>query len=108
MRKRKLPPGTPAGRPKANHTLMTEAFRKYVIERVIAEQGPLMDALLARAKKNSDKALDMALERVLGRPVTPLEHSGEGLEQLTNAIMTLLGVDPKKKQKGQEETETDE
>ena len=94
-RKRKLPPGTPAGRPKANHTIASEQFRKYLIEQIVEHQGPIIKKLIERAEGGSEKALEMVFERVIGRPITPLEHSGEGLEALTNAILNALGGNKK-------------
>lgn len=35
---------------KANHTIQAEAMRKYVVERIAAEIGPIMDAQIALAK----------------------------------------------------------
>lgn len=80
-----------AGRKKAPHTIATEAFRKRLIEKIIKEQDPIIEKLIERAKTGSEKAIEMILERVIGRPITPLDHGGEGLEALTKAILSALG-----------------
>lgn len=79
-----------AGRKKAPHTIATEQLRKYIIEEVIKAKAPIIRKLIERASGGNEKAAELLLERVLGRPITPLEHSGEGLEALTNAILGLL------------------
>lgn len=85
-----------AGRKKAQHTIASEAFKKYIINEVVKKKSPIVKALIDKAMAGDVKAADLLLERVLGRPVTPLDHGGEGLQELTNAIGNLLS--PKKKE----------
>lgn len=81
---------------RAPHTLQSEQFRKRLIEKIIERQDPIINKLLERAEGGSEKALEMVMERIIGRPITPLEHQGEGLEQLTNAITKILTGKSKK------------
>lgn len=92
---RKLPKGfggkqANAGRKKASHTIASEALRKYIINEVIKVKKPLIKKIIDGALAGNEKNQEQLLERVLGRPITPLDHQGEGLEALTNAITTIL------------------
>lgn len=82
--------GKPAGRPKARHTILTEQFRKHLIERLVAEQDPIIDALIKNIKAGKEKSIEMGIERIIGRPITPVDFQGEGIEALTDAINTIL------------------
>lgn len=64
------------GRKKAAHTLATEAFKKALVEAVIREKEPLIKALIAKGKKGDVPALREIFERVIGKVVVPMEHSG--------------------------------
>jgi len=61
-----------AGRPIAAHTIQAEAFKKYLIERVILEKKPLVQALIRKGKKGDVPALKEILERILGKVMQPL------------------------------------
>ena len=59
-----------AGRPKgsqASHTLKAQAFQERLIERVLEEQEPIIEALISQAKEGKIPALKEIFERVLGR-----------------------------------------
>lgn len=61
-----------AGRPKAAHTKQAEALKKYLIERVVFEKKPLIDALIEKGKKGDVMALREILDRVLGKVIQPI------------------------------------
>lgn len=59
-----------AGRPKGSlstHTIQAQAFKNRLIERVTAEQEPIIDALIKQAKNGQVPALKEVFERVLGK-----------------------------------------
>lgn len=56
------------GRPKAKHTIQAEALKKYLIGRVFAERKPILDALIAKAKKKDVAAINSLLDRTIGKP----------------------------------------
>ena len=66
-----------AGRPKAPHTKAAEAFRAYLIAETMKEKEPIVKALIRAAKNGEVKALAELLDRVLGRPVTPIAGADE-------------------------------
>lgn len=66
-----------AGRKTASHTLEASKFREELIRRVIKEQGPIIDALISRAKEGDVRALSEVLDRVIGKVTTPLDLDPE-------------------------------
>jgi len=65
-----------AGRPngsKATHTIQAQALKERLIERVLDEQEPIINALIKQAKKGQIPALREVFERVLGRVKTNIE-----------------------------------
>jgi hypothetical protein len=56
-----------AGRPKAQHTKQAEALKSYLIQQVIKEKDPLIQALITKAKSGDVPALKEVFERVLGK-----------------------------------------
>lgn len=80
-----------AGRPlgsKAPHTIQSEALRKYLIDRVISEQEPIITALIEKAKTGDVPAAKELLERSIGRVKEQVEHTGDfGLQTILADIM---------------------
>lgn len=66
-----------AGRKKASHTIQAEAFKAYLIAKVIKEKEPIVQALIAKAKTGDVPALKEVFERVLGKPI-PILPDDEG------------------------------
>lgn len=61
------------GRPKGSvstHTLQTQEAKKYIIEKVIAELDPILDAQIRKAKKGSTFAFKELFERAFGKVPT--------------------------------------
>lgn len=61
---------TGAGRPKGSisgHTKEALIFKEELIKRVLAEKGPIIDALIKKAKKGDVHALKEINDRVLGK-----------------------------------------
>lgn len=56
-----------AGRPKAAHTIEAEALKKYLIEQVVLQKGPLVQALISKALIGDVPALKEVFERSLGK-----------------------------------------
>lgn len=67
-----------AGRKTASHTLEASKFREELIRRVIEEQGPIIDALIFRAKEGDVRALSEVLDRVLGKVTQPMDVTSDG------------------------------
>ena len=65
------------GRPKANHTLLAEQGRQYIIERVHKELGPIMDKAIAMAIEGDAATRKDLLDRAHGKPKEIVEHTGE-------------------------------
>jgi hypothetical protein len=68
-----------SGRKKAPHTIQAEAFKAFLIEKVIAEQEPIVTALISKAKSGDVPALKEVMERVLGKPVPILDPEDAAL-----------------------------
>ena len=82
-----------AGRPKgkvSNATLDARKFREYVVQRVIKEKGPLVDAAIREAKMGNMAALNLLLDRVIGKQPLPLEHDLGG--NLAEIILKQIGA----------------
>ena len=62
---------------KAPQTLQVEAFRTLLIQRVIEEQEPIIEALIKKGKTGELAALKEIFERVLGRVKEQMEVSGQ-------------------------------
>ena len=59
--------GKKGGRPPGTHSLRVDELRAYIVERIIAEQEPIIDALIRRARSGDVQAIREALERSAGR-----------------------------------------
>ena len=68
-----------AGRRKAPHTIQAEAFKAFLIQKVIEDQEPIVRALIDKAKTGDVPALKEVMERVLGKPVAVLDPDGDTL-----------------------------
>jgi len=66
------------GRKKAQHTIQAEAFKKFLIERVIKEKGPIIEALIKKGKKGDVQALREIFDRILGRANQSLDLTSGG------------------------------
>ena len=62
---------------KAPQTLATEEFRKLLIQKVLEEQEPIIQALIDKGKLGDIAALKEIFERVLGRVKEQMEVSGQ-------------------------------
>lgn len=83
-----------AGRPKgskASHTIQAEALKKYLIEQAIAAKAEVIAALIREAKRGDVRAIKELLDRILGRPVDPVELSGKdgGAIQIRGVEITV-------------------
>lgn len=56
-----------AGRPIAQHTIQAEKLKAYLIEEVLKEHGPIIKALIDKAKTGDIQAIKEVLERSLGK-----------------------------------------
>lgn len=65
-----------AGRKKAPHTIEAEKAREYIVQRVSEELEPIMDQLIAKAKKGDMAAIKDLLDRAYGRAKETVEHQG--------------------------------
>lgn len=79
-----------AGRKKASHTIEAEEYRKLLIARVREEAGPIIDALIAKARKGDVQALKEINDRVLGRA-----HQQVGLDEETISALTFRWLSEK-------------
>ena len=76
-----------AERPKGSisgHTKEALIFKEELIRRVLAEKGPLIDALIKKAKKGDVHALKEINDRVLGKA-----HQSLGLDDDTIQALTI-------------------
>jgi hypothetical protein len=70
-----------AGRPKgsqARHTIQAITFKKALIDAVLKEKKPLIDALVAKAKTGDIPALREIVDRVLGRATESIDLTSGG------------------------------
>jgi hypothetical protein len=75
--------GRLGGRPKAPHTIATEALKKFIIEKVTAEKEPIINALIAKAKDGDVPAIRELYDRALGKATQPVsmdEDMFEGIQ----------------------------
>ena len=75
-----------AGRPKgavSGHTKEALIFKEELIRRVLAEKGPIIDALIKKAKKGDVQALREINDRPLGKPHQQLGLDDETINALT-------------------------
>lgn len=76
-----------AGRPKgavSGHTKEALIFKEELIKRVLAEKGPIIDALIKKAKTGDVQALKEINDRLLGKP-----HQQLGLDEETISALTV-------------------
>lgn len=67
--------GKKGGRPKgskASHTLAAEKAREILIMKLVAEIGPVADALIEKAKAGDIQAIKEAFERAFGKSAQPI------------------------------------
>lgn len=67
--------GRKGGRPKgskASHTLQTEAGRAFVVATIAKHLGPLIDAMVEKAKKGDTQAFKELFDRGWGKSPQPL------------------------------------
>jgi hypothetical protein len=72
--------GKKGGRPKgskANHTIVAEQGRAFVIAIIAKNLKPLIEAMVQKATKGDVHAFRELMDRGWGRPVQALEHSGK-------------------------------
>lgn len=65
-----------AGRPRGTNGIQAEKAREYIIRRVSEELEPIMDQLIAKAKKGDMAAIKDLLDRAYGRAKETVEHQG--------------------------------
>lgn len=65
--------GMKGGRPKAQHTIATENARKYVVERIAAELGPIMDKHIELAKQGDASSLKYLTDQLIGKAKETVE-----------------------------------
>jgi hypothetical protein len=71
-----------AGRKKASHTIQAEKLREFLIAEVIKEKGPIVKALIEKAKGGDTQAIKEVLERAIGKVREQVELNG----QLTHTL----------------------
>ena len=64
---------------KNKKTLEREVFERYLINEIIKERKPLIEALISQGKKGNVKALQQILDRAMGKVKDTLEFEGEKL-----------------------------
>jgi hypothetical protein len=92
--------GKKGGRPKSGHTLATEAMRRFLIEKVNEEFGPIIQAQIDLAKglhvieqgkdgevrryqrEPSESAAKQLVDQAIGRAKESIEVSGDLFEKL--------------------------
>jgi hypothetical protein len=73
-----------AGRPKgavSGHTKEALIFKEELIRRVLEEKGPIIEALIGKARSGDVQALREINDRLLGKP-----HQQVGLDETINAL----------------------
>lgn len=83
------------GRPKANHTIQAETFKKFLIEKVIAEKTPIIEALIKKGKKGDVQALKEIFDRILGKAQQNLDLTSNG-KTIAAILDEIDGPTPKK------------
>ena len=75
-----------AGRKKANHTIAAEAYKKYIVEEVVKQKGPLVKALIDKALTGDVAALKEVHDRALGKvkEAFDLTSGGKAIPLLAN------------------------
>jgi hypothetical protein len=75
-----------AGRPKgavSGHTKEVLIFKEELIRRVLAEKGPIIEALIKKVKTGDVQALREINDRLLGKPHQQLWLDDETISALT-------------------------
>jgi hypothetical protein len=75
-----------AGRPKgavSGHTKEALIFKEELIKRVLKEKGPLIEALIGKAKTGDVQALKEINDRLLGKPLQQVGLDDETINALT-------------------------
>lgn len=80
-------PGRGQGRKKGSKSLASEAYRQFLIKEVSKEKGPIVAALIEKAKRGDVLALREINDRVLGRATehVDLTSGGNPIPLLGNA-----------------------
>jgi len=66
------------GNKKQNHTIQAAALKQYLIEQVIKESEPIVQALIAKGKQGDVQALREIFDRILGRSKENLDLTSGG------------------------------
>ena len=66
-----------AGRKKGFSAIQAEKSREYIIQQVEDSLKPIVNGLISRAKQGDLKAVQILFDRAFGRPITPIETTGE-------------------------------
>lgn len=78
-------------------TIKKEVITEYLVDEVIRERKPLIQALIQKGKKGEVKALNLIFDRVLGKVTEKFEYDlgQESLKEL-ESFMRLLALGPPK------------
>jgi hypothetical protein len=66
-----------AGRKKAPHTIQAEQLRAFLVAEVLKEKGPIVKALIEKAKAGDTQAIREVLERAIGKVKEQVELNGQ-------------------------------
>lgn len=66
-----------SGRKKGFSAIEAEKAREFIIQRVNASLEPIIDSLISKSKQGDIRATQILFDRAYGRPITPIETTGE-------------------------------
>jgi len=79
-----------AGRPKEKRTIQAEKLREFLIAEVIREKGPIIEALIAKAKTGDIPAIKEVLERTIGKVKETMDVNTFGDETLNATLLKAI------------------
>jgi hypothetical protein len=79
-----------AGRPKEKRTIQAEKLREFLIAEVLREKGPIIEALIAKAKTGDVPAIKELLERSIGKVKETVDVNNMVSEPLHETLIRAI------------------
>lgn len=82
------------GRTKANHTIQAEAYKAFLVQEVLKNKGPLIQALIDKGLAGDVHALKEIHERTMGKVAQEVQNTGKDGMELPTPILINMNVQP--------------